>query len=139
MLRDSLRRVVAQLVHHVVRVGADHRHELQVFPQWQQVLVILEQYDAFASSAQGQLLVRLRVNHLDGAVRVDIRILKEAEAELLLQHAAHRAIHECRRNSALLHALDQRPHVGGFVGNVHIDAGPQGEQTGFLLGGTIRS
>ena len=135
MLQDLLRRIVAQLVHHVVRVGADHRHRFQILLERQQVLVILQQHDPFAARAQSQILIRLRVHDLDGVVHIDIGILEEAQAELLLQNSAQRAIHQRHGDSPLLHALDQGPHVGGLVGYVQIDSGPQAQQSGFLLRG----
>ena len=59
VLEDFLRRIVAQLVHHVIRIGADHRHRFQILLERQQVLIVFQQHDPFATGSQGQILVGL--------------------------------------------------------------------------------
>ena len=76
MLQKLLRRIVAQLVHNVVRIGANYRHRFQILLERQQVVLIFQQHDSFAARAQSQILIRLRMHDLNGVVHIDIRIFE---------------------------------------------------------------
>ena len=79
--------------------------------------------------------MRRRVHDPHGALHIDVGILEQAQAELQLENSAHGAIHQRHGDTALFHALDQRPHVSRLVGDIQIDSGFQTQLSGFLLGG----
>ena len=107
VLQQRARDVVAELVARVVGVRPDHDDRAQALAQRQQAAVVLQQHDAFASRPQGELAVGGGVHQRRRPLRVDERLLEQAQAQLLLQDAAHGTIDEGLGHGAGAHVGDE--------------------------------
>ena len=82
---------------------------MNVFTEWQDVLIVLQQDNTLARGAQRDPLMFRRVHNLCTAVSIfNIRMIEDAEQELHSQHVAHSVIERLHRNPSFFDQLAQR-------------------------------
>ena len=89
-----------------------------------------KQHNGFFGGFFRQLLMLGAVGDFLRIVRVNVRILKQSQAELRREDAAHGLIHLGDGNSSILYLLHQGA-VDGAIGQIEIDAGGERFSCGF--------
>src|SRR5262245_21455445 len=104
------------------RIWADDRDGLQFGAiERQQAAFVLEQRDGTARGFRRQVLMSLAVGQLRRALRVDVRVLEEAEQKLRAQRSGHGPVQRGHRNSSLIDQLrKQRVTIG--IGQLDVHA-----------------
>src|SRR5947207_7432228 len=106
---DAVRAVAVSRVAVVVGVRADDGDGANLLAQWQDIPVVLQEHEALARGAQGDLAVLRRVDEPFGRVRVfDIRVVEDADRELDAQNVAHAVVERLPRDLPFLDQFAQR-------------------------------
>ena len=114
--------IVAQEQPRIVRARSEYGHPC-AGPEGQDAIVG-EEHDGGCGGPPGQRSVLRRVEHGCGRGRVDVRLLEEAELDLLCQHAAARSFDGFHRDGAGVH--ERREMAVTPVGReFHIESGKQ--------------
>jgi len=126
--------VISKEVICVVGVRTNHGNRLYIFLQRQKRSFISQQDDAFPRGIERQLLMCGRMHLLLGMIQIDIRMLEKPEAKFEFQYPPHGSIDERHWNSAFVNALNQRPHVSWFIGDIQINSCAERQSSRFFLG-----
>ena len=123
--------VVAQLVVHIVGIGA-HQRDLQAGLQGQDA-VILQERGALPGGLCGHFQVD-GAAHVIGRILRQVGVVEQPGLELLRQDAFDGAVHRRHAHAAALHGLLQEGEAVGA--EVHVHACKKGHLARLLLGGS---
>ncbi len=127
--------IVADQVAHAVGAGADHGQRFDPFGERQQVAVVLEQHNRLLCNLACQAPLLRRVEDLDGAPVVHIRLLEQAQHELHAQVARYALVNQGTVDLPTFDRLAQGRAVAVRAGQLHIQPGGEGLDCRRLLAG----
>jgi hypothetical protein len=124
--------VVGEADHGAGGMRADHRHLLEVAAEWQQIPLVLEQGHRLVREPAGQLVALARRGGDLHRIFGDVRVVEQAEGELVPQHAAHRLVQLGLGSSVALHGLDEHLPVALDARRLDVHAGGESERRDLL-------